>query len=131
MRSITLLLLLCCTACSIGVADPAPAPRPAPSADLLSQIRAKIGAAACTDSAQCHTLALGARACGGPQSYLPWSSANTDGTALRALGQRFEQQQRAKIQASGELSDCRFIADPGAQCKAGTCRLLPAGPGAS
>jgi hypothetical protein len=128
MRSFTLLILLGCSACSIGAADPAA--KPAESGDLLPQIRELVGTAACSDSSQCHALALGARACGGPQSYLPWSSAKTDGTALRALGQRYQEQQRAQNAASGLVSDCRFIPDPGAQCRAGTCQLNTSGPGA-
>jgi hypothetical protein len=128
------LALFTCCACSAvtpdTAPDPAPVVAPAPSADLLVQIRALIGTAACTDNAQCHTLPLGARACGGPQSYLPWSSAHTDGAALRALGQRLQEQQRARDAASGMVSDCRFIPDPGAQCRAGTCQLNASGPGA-
>ena len=126
------LAVLACCACSAVTPDTVPAPvtAPAPSADLLPQIRALIGTAACTDNAQCHTLPLGARACGGPQSYLPWSSAHTDGAALRALGQRYQEQQRAQDAAAGMLSDCRFIADPGAQCRAGTCQLNASGPDA-
>ncbi len=82
-----------------------------------------IGTAACTESSQCHTLPIGARACGGPQSYLAWSSAQTDGAALRALAQRFQEQRRAEDAAAGIASDCRFIPDPGAQCRAGACQL--------
>jgi hypothetical protein len=126
MRKFTFLILLACSAC--GAVPPAPGP--APATDLLPQIRAMVGTAACADSSQCHTLAVGARPCGGPQSYLPWSSAGTDGAALRALGQRYEQQQRAENAASGLQSDCRFIPDPGAQCRAGTCQLNTGGSGA-
>jgi hypothetical protein len=130
MRKFSLLLLLAlltCYACSAVTPASVPAP---PPADLLPQIRALIGTAACTDNAQCHTLPLGARACGGPQSYLPWSSAHTDGAALRALGQRYQEQQRAHDAAAGLVSDCRFVADPGAQCRAGTCQLNASGPDA-
>lgn len=135
MNKITLLLLLGCSACSAvtpGSAPPAAASAaaPLPSAGLLPQIRAMVGTPSCVDSAQCHTLPVGARACGGPQSYLPWSSARTDGAALRALGQRYQEQQRAENAASGLQSDCRFIPDPGAQCRAGTCQLNPGGTGA-
>ncbi len=100
------------------------------SGDTLSRIRALIGDAACSDACQCHTLALGARPGGGPQAYLAWSSACTDGAALALLAQQFRQERLAEIAASGALSDCRFLPDPGAVCRAGTCRLnqpAPAG----
>lgn len=129
MRSISLLILFAFTACSVAGPAPVP-PAAAPSADVLSEIRSLIGTAACTESSQCNTLPLGARACGGPQAYLPWSSARTDGSALRALAGRYQEQQRAAAEASGQVSDCRFIPDPGAECRAGACQLRGA-PGGS
>ncbi|HEX8478485.1 MAG TPA: hypothetical protein VF663_09125 [Telluria sp.] len=124
-----LLLLACvtCVACAASSTRPVK-PKPAtPAGDTLAQIRALIGDAACTDSSQCHTLAVGARPCGGPQTYLPWSSAKTDGAALAALGDKFKKEREAAIAASGEMSTCQFLPDPGAVCKAGTCQLNPPG----
>jgi hypothetical protein len=131
MRKLLLPLLLACAACTSGARTPAPPPAPAaqpaaatPAAGgTLEQIRALIGAAACTKAAQCRTLPLGARACGGPEGYLPWSSAQTSGQALAALGERYKAERTAQNAASGAMSDCRFIADPGALCRAGTCQL--------
>ena len=132
MRILTFLLILSCTGCSTGI-DAAPTPpfAKAPTAGLLAQMRALAADTSCTSSAQCHTLALGARACGGPQSYMAWSSAHTDGAALRLLGERHAEQEKARIAASGELSDCRLSADPGAECRAGACQLRSAAAGTS
>jgi hypothetical protein len=126
MRQLTLIFLLACTSC--GIRASAPTAAPAEAGALLPQIRALIGSAACTDSSQCQTLAVGKRACGGPESYLPWSSAHTDGAQLRALAERLAQERKAELAKSGEMSTCRFIADPGAVCHAGTCQLRPGGP---
>jgi hypothetical protein len=146
MRKLAISLLLGCAACTTGaqaprnaaapqpVATPAAVPQPpatptAPQAqsDTLGQIRALVGAAGCTDSSQCHSLPMGARGCGGPQGYLAWSSAHTPGDALRALGERYKAERQAQIAAAGEMSDCRFVADPGAVCRAGSCQLGSAG----
>ena len=135
MRHIPLLILLACAACVACAATarapvkPKAAAPAAPAGDTLAQIRALIGDAACTDSSQCHTLAIGARPCGGPQAYLPWSSAKTDGAALAVLGERFKKEREAAIAASGEMSTCQFLPDPGAVCKAGTCQLNPVSAG--
>jgi hypothetical protein len=134
MRLSTLLILLGCAAGAACVALAAKPPRPkaAPApepADTLAAIHALIGDAACTDASQCHTLPIGARPCGGPQAYLAWSSAHTDGAALALLAERFRKEREAAIAASGEMSDCRFLPDPGAVCVAGTCTLNPVGPG--
>lgn len=130
MRPSPILILLACAASIVCIACTATASAPAkpqaPDAgDTLAKIRALIGAAACTDGSQCHTLALGARPCGGPQAYLPWSSASTDRAALAVLGEQFRKERAAAIAASGEMSDCRFLPDPGAVCRAGTCQLNP------
>ena len=132
MRPFPLLILLACATC-VACAATARAPtKPkvaaVPAGDTLAQIRALIGDAACTDNAQCHTLAIGARPCGGPQAYLPWSSAKTDGAALAVLGERFKKEREAAIAASGEMSTCQFLPDPGASCRAGTCQLNPLSP---
>jgi hypothetical protein len=124
MRPFPFLMLLACATC-VACAAAARPKAAAANGDTLAQIRALIGAAACTDASQCHTLALGARPCGGPQAYLPWSSAQTDGAALAGLGAQYRQEREAAIAASGELSTCRFLPDPGAVCRAGTCQLNP------
>lgn len=136
MKKLILLLLFACTACSGGTqqkshAELLGAGRAAsgqqgaktdPGA-TLGRIRAMVGNAACTEDAQCHTLALGAKACGGPDSYLAWSSAQVKEAELRALGEAYKEERRAANKASGMMSTCQFMVDPGAMCKAGTCQL--------
>jgi hypothetical protein len=137
MRQLSLILLLACTACSAAgpTGTPAPAAKapvaaaaPPASSDLPGQMRALVGTAACTESAQCKTVPLGARACGGPESYLAYSTATTPAAPLQALAERYAQQRRAEQAASGMMSTCQFMPDPGAQCRAGSCQL--GGPGA-
>jgi hypothetical protein len=137
MRKLLLPLILACASCTTDARSPSAPPQPvpaaksAPAADrsgTVGQIGAMIGAAACTDSSQCRTLPLGARACGGPEAYLPYSTAASSDTALRALGERYKQERQAQNQASGAVSDCRFMVDPGAVCQAGACQLVPGGP---
>ena len=129
MRTLILLLLAGCTACSTGAT---PQAQQAPQArtvaengqgDTLARIRAVVGTPSCSSDDQCHTLALGARPCGGPESYLPWSSANTPAAEIQALGERYKEERRAANKASGGVSTCQFLMDPGAVCRAGTCQL--------
>lgn len=127
MRLLFLLLLLGCTACSSSSPAVKPAPRAAPPT-LLAEMRALAGAAACTDSVQCRTVPLGARACGGPEGYLAYSSAATAAAPMQALADRYAEQRRAAHASSGMLSTCQFMPDPGAVCRAGACQLRGAGP---
>ena len=103
---------------------PAPAQAPAPKQDdLLAQIRALIGNASCTDGSQCRTLPIGARACGGPEGYLAYSTSNAPEAELKALAERHKQERVDFHAKSGIMSNCRFMPDPGAVCVAGTCQL--------
>ncbi len=90
-------------------------------------LQALIGDAACHDDTQCRTLPVGSLACGGPASYLPWSTLRSDESALKAAAAPLAQ--RRPGSARGEVSICRVLPDPGARCvpragtALGTCRL--------
>jgi hypothetical protein len=128
-------LLVSCCGCSGGApavsVQPAVAQAsvaaPVPAADTFARLRALAADVQCSDDSQCHTLPLGRSPCGGPEGYLPWSSAHTDGNALRALGERYAAERQAANTASGRVGACRFTPDPGAVCRAGTCQLGPPG----
>lgn len=139
MRKLALLLFAACAASGCGAQSgaqlatvqaatpaagvPATATPTTGAPAALERIRALIGTPACASDAQCHTLAIGAKACGGPESYLAWSSASTPEAELRTLGERYKEERRAANAASGMMSTCSFLADPGASCKAGSCQL--------
>jgi hypothetical protein len=59
---------------------------PAPSLRRTSygKIQAANSDLRCDNSSQCHSLGVGAKACGGPENYIAWSSKNSDGAQLKA-----------------------------------------------
>lgn len=135
MRQLILILLLSCAGCTASNSSP-PAAHAAPvatagtsvahnedAASLLVRIRNGIGAAACTDSAQCKTLPVGARACGGPEGYLPYSTAVKSSEPLTELAARHAERRRANNAATGMISTCEVRPDPGAMCVKGACQL--------
>ena len=125
-------LLLAASACGSGSAPTQNDAPPAPgNASLLAQIQEEVGAAACDSTQQCHTLAIGAKACGGPERYLAWSSKDYDGKKLKALAQAQAEASRKQQQADGMMSTCAIITDPGATCEAGRCVLQKSGLGGS
>jgi len=128
MRAVLLLLCLACGSCTWPVS----AQEQASSAALLTQIREAIGPAPCTQSAQCKTLAVGAKVCGGPEAYMAWSTRYTDETRLNALAVRHRALRESENAASQERSNCLAVTDPGAVCQiiqsntstlAGVCQL--------
>jgi len=82
-----------------------------------------VAGASCTDASQCKTVAIGARACGGPEAYLAYSTALTNPAQLQALALRHAEQRRAEVTSAGLLSTCIMLPDPGATCRAGACQL--------
>lgn len=126
-------MTLAAACCPIGACAPGPA-RPQPpvrvtaaaasaadaageSARLLRAILAEIGDAACDSDAQCHSIGVGAKPCGGPEAYLSWSELRSNPERLRALVQQHREARRADNERSGVTSDCRVVPDPGALCR--------------
>ena len=118
----------------------APAPPPASSstssttssntsASLIPPIKALIGDAACDTSAQCHSIGIGAKACGGPESYVAWSGKNSNENALRAAVVAQAAARKDENLRRGMMSNCAVEPDPGASCQAGRCALRPRGLG--
>jgi hypothetical protein len=87
-----------------------------PGQALLADVQRLIGRAACTADAQCRSLALGARACGGPDAYVAWSVLGTDEAALRRAAGRYGQWQAQAQARRSVASICMVEADPGAVC---------------
>lgn len=102
---------------------------PADPSTLLARIEAERGAAACDTDAQCHSIGIGAKACGGPERYLAWSDKSSDGARLRALVAEHAQAHRAADAKAGMMSTCSLVTDPGAMCASGQCVLRQPGPG--
>jgi len=115
--------------------EPAP---PTPPGSRAS-VQALVGDAACESEAQCRTIGVGAKACGGPQAYVAWSTARTDAGALHAAAQREAAADRRETAAKGMVSTCTVVLDPGAFCDikpsatgpTGVCRLRSGRGGAS
>lgn len=118
-------LAACLAAClaAIGLAACAQSPALPESRRLADELAALIGPAACTADPQCRTVAVGAKACGGPSGFLAWSTQNTDPNRVAELAARQSRASRLEIEASGLRSNCAVVPDPGARCVSGQCRL--------
>src|SRR5690349_4713970 len=70
---------------------------------------ALIGDAACDDDSQCRTIAMGAKACGGPAYYLAWSTKRTDAAALQQAARSGLTAHRNLNDDPGMRSDCMIV----------------------
>lgn len=116
-------LLVACQASTGAAPGAAPLPGPATEAGLMAAILAEVGQAPCQNDSQCHTLPLGAKACGGPASWLAWSGAQARQARLQAWAGELAALQRQRLAASGMAGNCRYEADPGARCDQQRCVL--------
>jgi hypothetical protein len=109
-------------AAAAPVAAPAAAPAASPApAGLMQQIQAEVGDAACDTTAQCKTVAIGHKACGGPESYLPYSTKRSDGAKIERLATALAAERKTQDTKTGRMSTCSLVVDPGATCNAGRC----------
>ncbi len=124
----------CAQAAIVKTAAPT-AKKPAERASAeLTAVKTAIGKATCETNDQCQAVAMGAKACGGPEFFLAWSSAVQNDKRVKAenapnipqLAQKHRAAREAQIAAEGEMSDCKVVSDPGAQCVAKKCVLKPA-----
>lgn len=123
IQGLGLAVALAVTSACATSTSPAQPPQEQPSVKPADELRALIGDASCSDHAQCRTIAWGSKACGGPQSYVAYSTLRTDASKLEALAKRHAEAQARDNEASGRLSNCMLVTDPGAQCVASRCVL--------
>jgi hypothetical protein len=128
-----LLLAGCANADKAAYAAYAAAAATPAATEPLAAVRALIGDAACSTDAQCRTVAVGAKACGGPEAYLAWSTQRSDAQKLEAAAASYNSSRLEMVARSGRMSNCALTVDPGAWCApAGTgraCQLRPVGSG--
>lgn len=92
------------------------ASQPVPRVPALEALRQAVGTPRCTADAQCHTLAAGARACGGPSHFVVWSDQTAQRARLQPLADAVTAQEREADAKAGRMSICTVLRDPGAHC---------------
>ena len=105
-------------------------PALAPTGDLAAanaQLESTLNnASACTADTECHSVAIGAKACGGPTSYRAYSSKTVSTASVEAQAQHQRELAAEAARASHEVSPCFMLADPGAHCQQNKCVTGPA-----
>lgn len=81
----------------------------------------------CSSSSVCRTIAFGAKACGGPQRYLIYSTAATDSARLAREVARYNDGERKRNREEGRMSDCMMVVRPQVSCISGQCRAATGG----
>ena len=103
-----------------------PATKPVAATGELAAVDARLettltNASACTADAECHSVAVGARACGGPTGYRAYSSRTVSTASVEALAQHEREVAAQAARDSHQVSPCLMLADPGARCQQNKC----------
>ena len=110
-------------ACVQAAPDARPAASPATQAVSARQALVDaIGPAPCQSDQQCHTVAVGSKACGGPGACFPWASPTAEAPRIQALAAIYTQAGSAAAPA-GRMSTGSVVTDPGAACVQQRCVL--------
>jgi hypothetical protein len=109
-----------------GPRNPAPASRSSEDdttrlKELSQAVAQQVGSPTCTDRSQCRVMPLGAKPCGGPSSYVVYSTTTADSVRLAVAVQEYTAYQAALNEKLGLVSDCRFLPPPAVDCRTGVC----------
>ena len=91
---------------------------------LLTRIQAAVGEAGCSSDAQCRSLPIGEKACGGPERWMAWSATSPKADLLPGWAAELATLARQRNQRSGMVSNCQYLPDPGAVCRARHCVMV-------
>lgn len=93
--------------------------------DSLQEVRAEIdsviGNAQANTLSQCRLLPLGSRPCGGPSSYVAYSTAVTDSSALAELAGIYRSLMERRNEETGAFSTCEMLSPPDLALEGGRC----------
>lgn len=93
--------------------------------DLKMRIDKMIEDTSCTGDAECKFMAIGHKPCGGPASYIIYSSNSVDEGALEVVVNEYSELQRKINEDTGAISDCSVENPPSIGCRSGSCMEVP------
>ena len=89
---------------------------------LKKEIDREIGKPRAKRLNQCRVIAFGAKACGGPKSYLIYSTLQTNENKLKRLVNQYNSIEEKINKETDAMSDCMFIEEPKVSLVNGMCK---------
>ena len=89
--------------------------------ELEQQARALAKTDGCDRADQCSAAPMGAKPCGGPQTYLVYCKATTDEAALLRALDELKHAEESYNRSAGIVSDCGITPQPGVRLEGRTC----------
>ncbi|WP_127346688.1 hypothetical protein [Pseudidiomarina mangrovi] len=92
---------------------------------LNLELRGYVGVPYASNLSYCRMAEVGARPCGGPDYYLPFSAAESDEKVVMAMAQRYSDLKRQFNQQHQQMGTCEVISKPMLTWAGGQCIALP------
>jgi hypothetical protein len=89
--------------------------------ELHGMIKNEIGTPSANEPSQCKLIGFGSKPCGGPGSYLVYSTAKTNESRLKQLVSEFNQLAKKINDERGLFSDCAVTPKPKVEFVDGVC----------
>jgi hypothetical protein len=90
---------------------------------LKKEIDREIGKPRAKRVNQCRVIAFGAKACGGPKTYLVYSGLQTNENKLKRLVDQYNSLEDKINKETDAISDCMFIEEPKPTIQNGMCKI--------
>jgi hypothetical protein len=91
--------------------------------ELHGMIKKEIGTPTANEPSQCNLIGFGSKPCGGPWSYLVYSTAKTDDSRLKQLVSEFNELAKKINEERGLFSDCAVTPKPKVEFVDGVCTV--------
>ena len=119
-----LTLSLMATQCDDDILPPSCNDQTQSLSELADQIDAIIAASECNDTTECRAIAFGSKPCGGPWTYLIYSTS-IDTLLLQSLVEEYNTIEDNYNSECGGVSDCAFVLPPEElACENGQCVIV-------
>ena len=76
----------------------------------------------CDQSAQCRSLPIGQKACGGPREYMMYSAKTTIEGDIIAAAERLQKLEDQANRENNMMSNCMMVLPPEPICRQGVCQ---------
>lgn len=91
------------------------------SVDYHRQIQAAIADTSCNSDADCALVEVGAKPCGGPETYEPYSKPNVDEDKLRELAAAYKKERQDYFKENQIMGICVVTPKPNVGCVNNQC----------
>lgn len=83
----------------------------------------EVGDASAQRIEQCHAIPVGSKACGGPQSFVIYSTAVSNEHKLQELARQYTEAEEKYNRVTQAMSTCSYITPPEVYLESGKCTI--------